>query len=340
MRIVSVGILAFSFCASAVRAQTLERFEFEHGAMGTKFRIVLYAQHPADANRAAAAAFRRVDQLDATLSDYDPLSELSRLSNTAGTEAWIPIGDDLWSVLLQSARLAAVTDGAFDVTVGPLTRLWRWANRRGVLPDEERIAHARAAVGHRLIQFDLSSQRVRLVAPGMRLDLGAIGKGFAADAALVVLTRWGISHALIDAGGDIVASQSPPGTPGWRVEIPKVDNGTVGWETIWLSDSAVATSGDTYRYVEVDGVRYSHILDPATGLGLTVRRITMVFAPTAVVADALASAISVLGPIKGIELVESRTQVFARALQADGPVWRQWQSSEDRVDPSHIKHRN
>ena len=340
MRIVSVGILVFSFCASAVRAQTLERFEFEHGAMGTKFRIVLYAQHPADANRAAAAAFRRVDQLDATLSDYDPLSELSRLSNTAGTEAWIHIGDDLWSVLLQSAHLATVTDGAFDVTVGPLTRLWRWANRRGVVPDEERIAHARAAVGHRLIQFDLSLQRVRLVAPGMRLDLGAIGKGFAADAALVVLIRSGISHALIDAGGDIVASQSPPGTPGWRVEIPKVHNDTVGWETIWLSDGAVATSGDTYRYVEVDGVRYSHILDPATGLGLTVRRITTVFAPTAVVADALASAISVLGPIKGIELVESRTQVFARALQADGPVWRQWQSSEDHVDPSHIEHRN
>ncbi len=340
MRIVFVGILAFYFSASAVRAQTLERFEFEHGAMGTKFRVVLYAQHPADANRAAAAAFRRVDQLDATLSDYDPLSELSRLSNTAGADEWVSVGDDLWSVLLRSAHLATVTDGAFDVTVGPLTRLWRWANRRGVLPDEERIAYARAAVGHRLIQFDRSSHRVRLVAPGMRFDVGAIGKGFTADAALAVLTRSGISHALIDAGGDIVASHPPPGTPGWRVEIPKVHNDTVGSETIWLSDGAVATSGDTYRYVEVDGVRYSHIVDPATGLGLTVRRITTVFAPTAVEADALASAISVLGPIKGIELVESRTQVLARALQADGPVWRQWQSSKDHVDPSHIKHRN
>ncbi len=340
MGIVFVGILAFSFCASAVRAQTLERFEFDHGAMGTKFRIVLYAQDITDADRAAAAAFRRVDQLDGTLSDYDPSSELSRLSNTAGTEAWIPIGDDLWSVLLRSARLAAVTDGAFDVTVGPLTRLWRWANRRGVLPDEDRIAHARAAVGHRLIQFDRSSQRVRLEVPGMRLDLGAIGKGFAADEALAVLTRSGISRALIDAGGDIVASHPPPGTPGWRVEIPKVDNGTVRSEMVWLSDGAVATSGDTYRYVEVDGVRYSHILDPATGLGLTVRRITTVFASTAAEADALASAISVLGPTKGIELVESQTQVFARALQADGPVWRQWQRSQVRPDLSRITHLN
>ncbi len=340
MRIVFVGILVFSFCASAVRAQTLERFEFEHGAMGTKFRIVLYAQDTTDANRAAAAAFRRVDQLDGTLSDYDPSSELSRLSNTAGTAGWVSVGDDLWSVLLRSARLAAVTDGAFDVTVGPLTRLWRWANRRGVLPDEERIAHARAAVGHRLIQFDRLSQRVRLVAPGMRLDVGAIGKGFAADAALVVLTRSGISRALIDAGGDIVASHPPPGTPGWRVEVPKVDDGTVGSEMVWLSDGAIATSGDTYRYVEVDGVRYSHILDPTTGLGLTERRIATVLAPTAAVADALASAVSVLGPIKGIELVESRTRVSARVFQADGPVWRQWQSSKDRVDPSRIKHRN
>ena len=174
----------------------------------------------------------------------------------------------------------------------------------------------------------------------MRLDVGAIGKGFAADEALAVLTRSGISHALIDAGGDIVASHPPPGTPGWRVEIPKVDDGTVGSETVWLSNGAVATSGDTYRYVEVDGVRYSHIIDPATGLGLTERRIATVFAPTAARADALASAIGVLGPIKGIELVESRTRVSARVLQTDGPVWRQWQSSEDRVDPSRIKHRN
>ncbi len=109
---------------------------------------------------------------------------------------------------------------------------------------------------------------------------------------------------------------------------------------MWLSDGAIATSGDTYRYVEVDGVRYSHILDPATGLGLTVRRIATVFAPTAAGADALASAVSVLGHIEGIELVASRTQVSARVLHADGPVWRQWQSSEYHADPSHIKHQN
>ncbi len=148
------------------------------------------------------------------------------------------------------------------------------------------------------------------------------------------------SHALIDAGGDIVASDPPPGTPGWRVEIPTVDGDSVGFQMVWFAHGAVATSGDSYRYVEVDGVRYSHIIDPATGLGLTERRIATVLAPTAAVADALASAISVLGPITGIELAESRTQVFARVLQADGPVWRQWQSSEDHVDPSHIKHRN
>lgn len=340
VRVALVGILGFLSCASAIHAQSPERFEFEHGAMGTNFRIVLYAQDTVQAARAAAAAFQRVDTLDDILSDYDPSSELSRLSNTAGTEEWVSVGDDLWSVLLQSARLAAVTDGAFDITVGPLTRLWRWANRRGVLPDEERIAHARAAVGHRLLQLDRLAHRVRLEVPGMRLDVGAIGKGFAADEALAMLTRSGISRALIDAGGDIVASDSPPGTPGWRVEIPKVDDGTVGSQTVWLSHGAVATSGNTYRYVEVDGVRYSHIIDPATGLGLTERRITTVFAPTAAVADAFASAVNVLGPIKGIELLASRTQISARVLQADGSRWRQWQSSEDRIGPSHIKHRN
>ncbi len=295
MRGVTVGVLGMIFCASAVSAQSLERFEFEHGAMGTMFHVVLYTANAERADRAVAAAFRRIDELNASLSDYDPSSELSRLSATAGSGQWVEVGADVWTVLARSNALAKETAGAFDVTIGPLTRLWRWANRRGTLPDPDRVTHARAAVGHRLIDFNDATKQVRLMAPGMRLDVGAVGKGFAADEALAVLRENGIRRAIFDAGGDIVAGDPPPNRPGWRIESPVVRAGRLKTQTSYLTNGAIATSGDAYRLFEADGVRYSHIVDPGTGLGLTVRRIVTVAAPTALEADALASAVSVLG---------------------------------------------
>ena len=208
--------------AVACLAHPPERFEFEHVAMGTTFRIVLYAVDAERGSQASAKAFRRIDALDRILNDYDTSSEISRLSTTAGSDRWIAVSDDLWAILEYSHSLAIETDGAFDVTVGPLTRLWRWANRRGQLPDADRVARARAAVGHALVEFDSSDHRVRLTAPGMRLDVGAIGKGFAADEALELLEREGIHRALVDAGGDVVASDAPPGSSGWRVAVPEL----------------------------------------------------------------------------------------------------------------------
>ena len=355
MRLLVAGLLGATLCAAPLGAQTQQRFEFERGAMGTTFRVVLYATDSTHGHRAASAAFDRVDELTAVLSDYDPASELSQLSKTAGSGRWVSVSDDLWAVLTRSDRLAVETDGAFDVTIGPLTRLWRWASRRGVMPLPDRISHARTAVGYRLMAFDHRARRVRLTSSGMRLDLGAIGKGFAADEALAVLSRAGVRSALVDAGGDIVASGAPPGTSGWRVAIPAVEAGAVVTQAVRLTDGAVATSGDEYRYVEVAGVRYSHILDPATGLGLIVRRIATVLAPTGADADALASAVTVLGPLKGIALLEGKPGVSGRVLEQDGVVWRGWDAgctgrvqsqvdfcgtTVDRISRSSDKHRN
>lgn len=323
MRIVA-AFLGTVVCVSTVGAQTLERFAFEHGAMGTEFRIVLYAADAHHAERAASAAFRRIDEVDGALSDYKPTSEILRLSKTAGSRRWVPVGDDLWAVLVRSEGLSVETDGAFDITVGPLVRLWRWANRRGVLPDAERIAHARGAVGYNLIELDRPTQRVRLPVPGMQLDAGAIGKGYAADAAIAELDSAGIRSALVDAGGDIVVSGAPPGAAGWRVAIPAAQAENVTESNVWLTHGAVATSGDKYRYLVVDGVRFSHILDPKTGLGVTVQRIATVIASSGAEADALASAISVLGPRRGIALLTERPDVSGRILEQDGMTWREW----------------
>jgi len=295
------------------------RYEETRGLMGTAFRIVLYAPDSLQARRAAGVAFARIDTLDAHLSDYRSSSELSRLSATAGSGRDVPVGDDLWTVLEAGQAMARRTDGAFDVTVGPLTRLWRWAMRRAQRPPPDRLSEARRAVGYAYLYLDEQARTARPAPPGMRLDLGGIAKGYAADAAMAVLRAAGIPQALVDAGGDVVLGDPPPGAEGWRVSVFVVDTaGQVVQEEVLLARTAVATSGDTYRSVEVDGVRYSHIVDPRTGLGLTDRTLVTVRAPTGMLADALASAVSVLGPEEGVALAKRTPGVGVRIIGPEG----------------------
>ncbi len=337
----TAAIIAPSLATYAFGAQkpALERHEFSHASMGTEFRIVLYAPAAPAARRAADAAFARVDELDRRLSDYRPESELNRFSTTAGSGRAVPLSQDLWSVLEAAQSIAALTNGAFDVTVGPLSRLWRWATRRGRLVPPDRLAEARSAVGYRLLRLNADRRTAILERPGMQLDLGGIGKGYAADAALTTLRVRGIDRALVDAGGDVVAGAPPPGKAGWRIEVPAaktVDDSIARFgpesapqssppptsesstEWISLARGAIATSGDASRFVVVDGVRYSHILDPRTGIPLRERRVVTVLAPTATRADALASALSVLGPGSGFALADGLPGVGARIIESNG----------------------
>lgn len=282
--------------------------------MGTTFRVVLYARDEARADRAAEAALARIEALDGRLSDYDPESELSRLSRgEPGTPR--PVSADLFTVLATAREVSARTGGAFDVTVGPLVRPWRRAARRGELPDPERLERARASVGWRWVELDEATRTVRLAEPGMRLDLGGIAKGYALDEALAVLREHGVARALVDGGGDVAASAPPPGRDGWSLGLD-VGGGPAG--TVRLRDAACATSGDVHRSVEIDGVRYSHVVDPRTGLGVTHGRAATVIAPGGATADAWASALCVLSPERGLALVEALPGVEARVWQKGG----------------------
>jgi len=275
--------------------QELERYEFEHPQMGTLFRIILFAPDPEIADSVAQTAFARVDQLNEILSDYDPESELNRLSASAGSDHWVEVSDDLWQVLLTSTEMARVTQGAFDITVGPLSRLWRRAFRQKKYPDQNDLADALALVGPENIHLHPSEKKILLRLEGMKLDLGGIAKGYALDQAMIVLKSEGIMRALVDGGGDVLVSGPPPGKKGWKVLYQKYssDNELV-LDSLIVSNQAVATSGDHYRFLVWEGKRYSHIIDPRTGLGLTNQRLVTVVAPTGMVADALASACSVM----------------------------------------------
>lgn len=294
--------------------ELLVRYEAAQSHMGTEFEIVLYASCEELAEKAFAAGFDRIAELDRVMSDYDPDSELSKLSRAAPTTSPVPVSEDLFKVLTVADALSRRTDGAFDVTVGPLTKLWRRARRRREFPAADLLQAARAATGYQNLKLDQRSTVAQLLVPDMRLDLGGIAKGYAADEALRSIAALGVTRAIVNAGGDVVAGEAPPGETGWRVGVAALEADAPPSRFMRVANRAVATSGDVWQFVELDGVRYSHILDPKTGLGLTARSSVTIIAPRGIDADSLASAVSVLGPKAGLELVEETAETEALVL--------------------------
>lgn len=292
-------------------ASELQRFEAVEPHMGTLVRITVYAPDLPAARTAIASGFARIRSLNETLSDYTADSELSRLTTVAVNRA-VPVSDDLFRVLAAAQRLAVATDGAFDITLGPLTQLWREARRTGVPPSEAARAAAAARTGFRALHLDPKARTVRVDRPGMRLDVGAIGKGYAASEALAAITRGGTSSALVAISGDLAMSGAPPGRSGWRVGLHGLDPSvTAVPQTIELTHAAVSTSGNAAQHLDVAGTRYSHILDPATAAGLTDDLTVTVIAPHGLEADGLDTAAAVLGLSRGLALVEQQPAAAA-----------------------------
>lgn len=301
------------------------RFEFESKHMGTTFRVVLYAADKGAAKSAAAAAFARVADLDDCMSDYKQTSELMRLCKASATVVGDPVkvSDDLFFVLSKAEELSKKSDGAFDVTVGPVVQLWRHARRTQELPDPKEFAAARAKVGYQKVKLDPAKKTVQLTTPGMQLDLGGIAKGYAADEAMKLLKeKFGIKSALVAAAGDIACGDPPPGKDAWTVDIAPISKNQKP-RTLKLANAAVSTSGDLEQFVVIDGVRYSHVLDPTTGLGLTGRRSVTVIAPNGTTADSMTKAVSVMPQEPALKLIEDTPGAAAYIVildKAEKPV--------------------
>ena len=303
--------------APHVLAQALERFQFNHPAMGTLFSISCYAGNTNQASFAAALAFKRIDALEDVMSDYQADSELMLLCEKPSGKP-VPVSADLFAIFEQARKISEISGGAFDVTVGPYVRLWRFARKKKVLPTESELRAASPAVGYKKLQLNKRAHTVTLLAPNMRLDLGGIAKGFAADEALKVLRGRGVSRALVAASGDIAIGDPPPGKPGWTVGISAIDAHDNQITTnIVLANAGISTSGDTEQFIEIGGRRYSHIIDPTTGLGLTNRIQATVIARDATTTDAMATTVCVLGPKKGLASVEKISHAAALILTKD-----------------------
>jgi len=307
-------------------SQNLHRFGFSSAHMGTMFNITLFAPDESAARNAVQAAFARVAALDEIMSDYQADSELMRLCDAPPGQP-VRVSADLFDVFEQAQRFSALSNGAFDVTVGPFVRLWRFARKKKVLPSPAEIAAAATSVGYKKVRLDRRKQTVTLLVPNMRLDLGGIAKGYAAEQALAVLKGRGLPRALVAASGDIAVGNPPPGQRGWKVAIAGMDtlaDNNPG--TVLLHNAGISTSGDTEQHVEIGGTRYSHIVDPVTGLGLTHQIQVTIIAPNATTTDALATGVSVMGPKRGLALVDSLPGTAALILTRGDGQDRVWTS--------------
>jgi len=288
-------------------AKTLEsppklRHEYSRGAMGVHVRVLISTENATQADIAAQAAFATIHALEGAISSYNPRSELRQLEAKVVPGEWIPVSQEFSDALRVSLTMTTETSGAYDPTLGALSRLWRSAREQGIPPEPESVERARTAIGFHWVEFDVNRQRVRFRHPGVRLDFGGIGKGLAADAALATLKKHNCPRALVDVGGDLAIGAPPLERAGWEVAVSwrssdegshrqgKTDQGT---EPLELSHCGIATSGDQEQHLLVSESRLSHILDPRTGTPLVGAAAVTVLAPNASRADAWATALSV-----------------------------------------------
>ncbi|MEE9394944.1 MAG: FAD:protein FMN transferase [Planctomycetota bacterium] len=256
--------------------------------MGVKFRLVLYANSKSKAAAAARAAFDRISRLERIFSDYRANSEARRLTTAAESQT-VRVSKDMSRILKVSLKIAAQSGGAFDPTLGALTQQWRRARTLQQELSPAQIETARAQTGWEKLTWSPKDSTLRHDCPGLAFDFGGIAKGDAADEAAKVLESMGYRQYLIDAGGDLRLGAAPPGKTGWSVQL-----GYQG-ETRHLSHCGVATSGATFKYLLQASRRQSHILDPGHGKGLVTDQELTCIANNATLADALATAGSVLG---------------------------------------------
>lgn len=294
-----------AFGALSLSAATPQRFDFSGPGMATTFRISCYAENREQAEKATSACFARIAELNQIFTDYDPTSELMRLC-APETVYPVTVSPPMLELLDRSVDFAKLTDGAFDPTCGHLTQLWRRTRRQGKLPAPPRLQAAISSTDWRRIQIDLLKQQITLK-PGTLLDLGGIAKGYAADDCLRVLRKHGLPSAVVIAGGDTAVGDAPPGKPGWEIKLRTFTRPESQDEltSITLANRAVSTSGDLYQFIEIEGIRYSHILSLKTGLGLTQSIACSVIADDCTTTDALATAMCVLGPEKGTALAKT-----------------------------------
>jgi len=287
--------------------------------MGTVARIMVVAENQQQAHRAINAAFDEIFHTEELMSDYDPNSQLSKVNRLA-FEQPVLVDAELFEVLTAAMLYSSLSDGAFDITIGPVVQLWRKAKEDNAAPAADALQKAKERVGYKKLILNAENTTVRFAKEGMLLDLGGIAKGYAIDKAIEILQDAGVKGAMVDVGGDLRCFGTPAnGKKHWLIGLqdPAEDGNIL--LTLNMDDRAVATSGDYRRFVIIDEQKHSHIVNPTTADSPDDLSSVTLIAPTATAADALATAVTVLGNEKGIDLINKTKTAEAILIQSAVP---------------------
>jgi thiamine biosynthesis lipoprotein len=293
--------------------------------MGTRVTLAAYpdSQHDhAAIDRALEAALAEIRRLESLMSPHRPESDVSRLNAAAGREA-VAVASDSFEVITKSLWIAEKSAGVFDITFASMGPLWRFSpNVEARVPGPDEVARARARVDFHRVELDPAAHSVKLLGAETRIDLGGIAKGYAVDRAAHVLRRAGLGAFLVQAGGDLYVSGRKPGGESWRVGVrdPRGPDDSF-FARLPVEDHAFSTAGDYERFFFSGGKRYHHIIDPRTGYPASASRSVSILASDALTADMVDDAVFILGPERGLELVESIEGCGAVIVDAENRVW-------------------
>ncbi len=326
MRILPLTLIAvlaaMAHCSEVAFSADMKPYTYNRAFMGTQVYLYLYAEKEKAAVDAAAAAFARIEKINSVASDYMPESELSRINRAPVNQA-IPLSEDMWKLLSQSREFSKRTEGAFDVTVGYAAQLWRRAKRLNKLASPKESEKGKLLTDWKALQLDEDKKTLTKLKEGQLIDLGGIGKGYAADVALAELKKHGVCQALVAASGDLAVGDAPPGHEGWEVKLRtfEKEEGRDRLIKVLLKNAGCSTSGDLHQSLIINGKRYSHIIDPRTGVGLTDRVACSIVAESAIASDAMATAVCIMGWEKAQDVLDDddMSARFAK-LDEDGKI--------------------
>ena len=270
--------------------------------MGTRFEITAISDSEENSKKAVNAGIREISRIESLISSWDENSQTSSINRKAGKEP-VKVDKELFDLIYRSQKISNLTQGAFDISFASIEKLWKFDGSMTQLPSPEEIERSVRYIDFRNIILDKDNSTVFLKNEGMRIGFGAIGKGYAANRARKVMEEMGIEHGVVNAAGDLTAWGTQGNGEPWKVGISKPDDLKTVIDWLTVSDNAVVTSGDYEKFVELEGRRYSHIIDPRTGYPTTGIKSVTIICPDAELADGLATSVFVMGPEKGLALI-------------------------------------
>jgi thiamine biosynthesis lipoprotein len=320
MSIRNIGLLLFF--ATSIQAQAQGTYKETLLLMGSRFDITALAETDTLAWQAVQAGIQEIARIERLISSWDPASQTSAVNRNAGI-APVVVDKELYDLVFRAQKVAQLTKGAFDISFASMDRIWRFDGSLKELPDPAEVETARRHIDWQKIILNPEKQTLFLQEEGMKIGFGAIGKGYAANRAKAIMAKMpGVTGGLVNAAGDLLAWGASPKAEGWTIKIadPKDKAQALGW--LQIKDMAVVTSGDYERFLEFDGKRYAHIIDPRTGYPTTGIKSVTIVCPDAELADALATSVFVLGKTAGLQLINQLNGVACLIVTDDDELLR------------------